>query len=310
MSIVAKVLSSPGIYLKPIYWLNFIGGRLFKYWRKVSFIIPSDEFYLRIYYRLAMQKNLDLKNPSTFTEKIQWLKLYNTDPGLSRFVDKYLVREIVKVKIGSEYLIPLLGVWDTFDEIDFETLPNKFVLKTNHDSGSVIICRNKTRLDYQGAKIKLNKALRQNYFYYSREYPYKFIIPKIIAEEIIGCGRNTSLADYKFFCFHGQPKILLVVTQHNGLKYNDYFDIDLNHLPFTTGFPNSPVTIVLPDNINVMIDIATVLCAGFLHVRIDLYNVDGKIYFGEYTFHHGGGLSRFAPQIWDEKIGDLLHLPN
>lgn len=311
MSRLQRILKSPGKYLSPKHIINnVISGRLFLIWRTLSVIIPSDRLFLKIYYRLAMHEKLDLKNPETFTQKIQWLKLHNTDPIYSQMVDKFEVRKIITKKLGEAFLIPLLGVWTNFDEIDFSTLPDQFVLKTTHDSGNVVICKNKSLLDVSNAKRKLSKALKRNYFYKSREYPYKNAIPRIIAEKYMVGDSQSELVDYKFFCFNGEPKILLVVTDRSTGKSFNYFDIEFNPLPFSTGFDGMDITFLKPDNYLEMIEIARHLSKNIIHVRIDLYNIDGRIFFGEYTFHHGGGVDRFNLPEWNKQMGDLIILPS
>lgn len=310
MSTFKRVLSSPSKFLHPSYILNnVIGGRLFPYWKNLSPYISSDRFFLKVYYRLAIGKALNLDNPKTFTEKIQWLKLHNTNPLYSKMVDKYQVREIVKSKIGESYLIPLLGVYDSFDEITFNRLPNKFVLKTTHDSGNVFVCEDKGKFDFKLAKLKLTNALSKNYFYLSREYPYKNAIPKIIAEAFIETDTpELGMVDYKFFCFDGVPKFLLVVSGRGNETRNNFFDLEFKPFEVKGGFEASEHKIIKPDNFDTMIEIAKELSEGLIHVRIDLYNIAGKIYFGEFTFHHNGGLIKFEDGKEDLRWGNLINL--
>ncbi len=256
-----------------------------------------------------MHEKLDLNPPKTYTQKIQWLKLHNTNPQYSKMVDKYEVREIIKKELGGEYLIPLLGVWNQFDEIDFEKLPNEFVLKTTHDSGNVIVCKNKASFDQKAARKKLTRALKTNYFYKSREYPYKNAIPRIIAEKYMRDETQAELTDYKFFCFHGEPKILQITQNRNGKKEVGYFDMEFQPMPFYTGnlkpdysqFCKSPC-------FEKMVEIAEKLSRGLVHVRIDLYCINDRVYFGEYTFHNAGGIVRFSPEEWNLVIGSMFHI--
>jgi hypothetical protein len=257
-----------------------------------------------------MKKFLNLKNPRTYTEKIQWLKLHNTNPLYTKLVDKYEVKNFIKEKIGEQYLIPLLGVWDHFDKIDFEKLPDKFVLKTNHDSGTVVVCSNKAEFNLSEARKKIQTALSKNYFYKSREYPYKNIKPKVFAETYLYDDEQPILNDYKFFCFHGEPHFLQITSYVGKQKFVDYFDINFNRLNFTTGSPSNPHGIKRPLNYEEMIDVTKILARDIIHVRIDLYNVNGKIYFGEFTFHSNGGIIKFFPPEWNKKLGDLIELPN
>lgn len=287
---------------------KFIAYRLFKILPKLSHWISSDEIFLKIYYRLAMGKSLNLGNPKTYTEKIQKLKLLNKGQDYSKLVDKYQVREIVKQKLGLSYLIPILGVWDNFNDIDFDSLPNQFVLKTTHDSGTVIICTDKTKLNKHFAQIKLTNALKRNYFYLSREYPYRYAVPKIIAEKYMFDEKQKELDDYKFFCFDGEPKFVEITTGKGKDKQRGYYDLKLNPMPFTLGNAyNNPIAEDL-NFIPEMGEIAKTLSAGLKHVRIDLYNINNQIFFGEYTFHHSGGLFEVNPILWDEKIGDMIKL--
>lgn len=287
---------------------KFIAYRLFKLLLKFSPWISSDETFLKIYYRLAMGRSLDLKNPTTFTEKLQKLKLLNKGQDFSKLVDKFQVREIIQNKLGTSYLIPILGVWDSFESINFDELPNQFVLKTTHDSGTVIICTDKSRLDMNEAKTRLNWALKRNYFYLSREYPYRYALPRIVAEQYMFDESQKELNDYKFFCFDGEPKFVEITTGKGKTRQRGYYDFNLNPMPFTLGnASNNPVT----ENINFipeMAKLAQILSKGLKHVRIDLYYINDQIYFGEYTFHHSGGLFEVNPVLWDEKIGDMIKL--
>lgn len=288
---------------------KFIMNFVFNFWGGCSKWIKNDVLFLKVYYFLLMKEQLDLKNPKTYSQKIQWLKLHNTNPLYSRMVDKYQVREIIKEKLGEEYLIPLLGVWNSFDEINFATLPEKFVLKTTHDSGTVIICTDKDKFDLISAKQKITKALQRNYFYKSREYPYKNAVPRIIAEQYMHDENQTELTDYKFFCFQGVPAFLQITANKGVDKAVGYFDMDFNPMPFHTGqiLPN-PHGLQKPDDFEKMIEIAKQLSKDIIHVRIDLYYINNRIYFGEYTFHNNGGIVRFSPAEWNGMVGDMIEL--
>lgn len=310
MTRFSRILSDPQKYLSPSHIINnVVFGRLFLLWRRLSPFIPSDRLFLKVYYRLAMGKRLNLNNPQTFTEKIQWLKLHNTDPLYSKMVDKHQVRSIVADKIGNKYLIPLVGVYSSFDEIDVSSLPNKFVIKTTHDSGNVLVCTEKANFDFAEAKRRMEKALKSNYFYKSREYPYKNAVPRIIIEDFIESDTpELGLIDYKFFCFNGEPRILLVVSSRTGICRNDFFDMNFNPIDVHLGFERSETPIKRPTNFEEMISVAKLLSKGLVHVRIDLYNIKDKIYFGEYTFHHNGGLSVFKNKTDDIKWGDYIQI--
>ena len=273
----------------------------------------SDKNYLKLMYWVKLDKKLNLNNPKTYNEKLQWLKLYNRNPIYTKLVDKYEVKELVAKEIGDQYIIPTLGVWDKFDEIDFDSLPNKFVLKCTHDSGGIVICKNKETFDFKAAKRKINKSLKTNYFYTGgREWPYKNVKPRIIAEEYMEDTVDKELRDYKFFCFDGKVKMLFIASnrQGKGDTYFDFYDDELNHLPFTNGHPNSPQDIKVPNTYDKMKKLAEILSKNMPHVKVDFYNVNGKIYFGEMTFYHWSGIVPFEPDEWDYKIGEWLKLPN
>ena len=289
--------------------LSRIYLRAMKEFHLDSFI--SDKTYLELLYRRVFDKKLDLEHPKSFNEKLQWLKLFNQDPLYTTLVDKYAVKDYVadRVKDGSLNIIPTLGVWNRFDDIDFDKLPEKFVLKTTHDSGSVCICSNRKSFDFKRAKRILTKSLNHNYFFNDREWPYKDVPRRIIGEQYMVDESGTELKDYKFFCFNGMPKFMFIATDRPVDTRFDYFDIDFNHLPFTQGFPNSDKEIKKPKGWATMIEIAKKLSENIPHVRIDLYDINGKIYFGEYTFFHNSGFVPFDPEEWDSTIGDYLDLP-
>ena len=275
-----------------------------------------DKTYLKVFYRLKFDKKLDLKNPKTFNEKLQWLKLNDRNNDYTNMVDKYSVKEYVANLIGGEYIVPTLGVWNNFDEIDFDLLPEQFVLKCTHDSGGLVICRDKSQFDKQLAKIKIEKSLKVNYYWQSREWPYKYVKPQIIAEQYIQDSADNSeegLTDYKFFCFDGEPKAMFIATDRakrdTETKF-DFFDMEFNHLPFTNGHPNSDKPINKPEQFELMIELAKKLSDGLPHVRVDFYESEGNIYFGELTFFHWGGFVKFDPPEWDDIFGSWLNLPS
>lgn len=310
MGRINRILNDPGKYLSLKHILNnVVGGRLFMFWMLISKWVPNDELYIRIFYRLGMKEQLDLTNPKTYTQKIQWLKLHNTNPLYSRMVDKYAVKELITNELGRQYVIPLLGVWNNFDEIDFEELPNQFVLKTTHDSGNVFICKDKRNFDISNLKLKINNALKTNYFFKSREYPYKSAIPRIIAEKYIHDKRQNELTDYKFFCFQGEPKIVQINSNKGVAKKVNYYDMEFNLLSLKTELSGINDTLIKPENFCEMVDIARKLSKDIIHVRIDLYSINQKIFFGEYTFHHSGGIVNFNPPEWNRILGDMIVLP-
>ncbi len=278
----------------------------------VSMRFLSDKSFLKLRYRLEFGKKLNLKNPLTFNEKLNWLKLNDRKPQYNKLVDKYLVREYVANTIGEEYLIPLLGVWNSFDEIDFDLLPEQFVLKCTHDSGSVVICKYKKSFDYKAARKKIECKMKKNLYWWGREWPYKNVKPRVIAEQYMEDTRTAELRDYKFFCFDGEVKMLFVATerqkQNEEVKF-DFFDSDYNRLPFKQGHPNASILPAKPQCFEEMKALAAKLSKGIPHVRVDFYEVNGKVYFGELTFFHFCGLVPFEPEEWDFKLGSWIELP-
>lgn len=272
----------------------------------------EDEMYLKIAYWARMHKRLNLTNPKTFSEKLQWIKLYDRNPLYTQLVDKYEVKPFVEEKIGIEYIIPTLGIWDNFDDIDFSKLPNQFVLKCTHDSGGLIICKNKEILDIPTTRKIINSCLKHSFFWGMREWPYKDVKPRIIAEKYMEDTQTNELRDYKFFCFDGEVKALFIATerQKEGSETKfDFFDAEFNHLPFTNGHPNASTLPEKPKCFNEMIVLASKLSKGIPHVRVDFYEVDGKVYFGEMTFFHWSGMTPFEPEEWDYKFGNWIKLP-
>lgn len=278
---------------------------------RIASIVP-DKLYLYIKYYCRMGKLLNLNNPQTFNEKLQWLKLYGRRPIDTVLSDKYAVKEYISKVIGSEYVIPLIGVWDRFEDIDFNSLPDQFVMKCTHNSGGIVVCKNKVMLDLEKAKTVLTNALSHNFYVRSREKAYRDIPPRIIAEEYMEDSKTKELRDYKFFCFDGVPKILFVASerQKEGEETKfDFFDMDYKHLPFTNGHPNADVLPERPLKFDEMKRLAAKLSKGIPHVRVDFYEVDGKVYFGEMTYSHWGGTMPFDPEEWDYTLGSYIKLP-
>lgn len=271
-----------------------------------------DKWYLSFMFRSRMGYWMDWKNPKTFNEKLQWLKVYDRNPLYTKLVDKYEVRKYIAEKIGEEYLIPLLGVWDDVDDIDFEKLPNQFVLKCTHDSGSTIVCLDKTKFDIHDAKKALNNALNINYYYAGREWHYKNIKPRIIAENFISDIADSELRDYKFYTLEGTPHALLLATnrQNQLAELNfDYFDMNFSHLKMTNFWhPNNPSCPHKPKHFEEMKSLASILAKGIHQVRVDFYEANGKVYFGEMTFFDMAGFLKINPPNWDKEFGDLINL--
>ena len=271
-----------------------------------------DVIFTKMIFRAMLGYKLDLKNPRTFNEKLQWLKLYDRKPEYTIMVDKYAVKKYVAGKIGAEYIIPTLGVWDKAEDIDFNQLPNQFVLKTAHGGGGggVVICKDKTKLDRSEVVKKLKKSLSQDIYKSLREWPYKNVPKRIIAEKYMEDISTKELRDYKFFCFDGVVKALFVAMERStgDVKF-DYFDSDFNHLDIVQVHPMSGRKIEKPKTFDEMKKLAAKLSEGSPHVRVDFYEINGKVYFGELTFTHHGGITPFHPQKWDRIFGDWLELP-
>ena len=274
----------------------------------------SDEDFLKMQFKNVFGYPLDLENPKTYSEKLQWLKLYNRKPEYTMMVDKYEVKKYVASKIGEEHIIKTLGVWDHFDDIDFAQLPNQFVLKCTHDSGGLVICTDKSKLDLAAAKKKIEKSLKNDYYMQNREWPYKNVKRRIIAEEYMVDESGYELKDYKIFAFDGEAKAMFIAsdrTNPNEETKFDFFDMDFNHLPFTNGHPNSKEwdKIKRPKGLDEMKKYAEILSKGLPEARIDFYDINGKVYFGEITFFHWSGFERFEPAEWDKKFGSWITLP-
>lgn len=273
----------------------------------------DDEAYLKRKYRACMGKELNLGSPRTLNEKLQWLKLYNRKPKYTMMVDKYAVRKYIADTIGEEYLIPLLGVWDNPDDIDFDTLPNQFVLKCNHNSGlGMCICKDKSKLDIEQVKAGLRKGLQQDYYLIGREWPYKNVKRRIIAEKYMTTLGMDDLPDYKIHCFNGEPKFILYCSERfskTGTK-EDFLDTNWSKLPFKRpDLKCSDKILKKPSRLNEMLELAKILSTNIPFLRCDFYEIKGSVYFGELTFFPASGLEAFQPEEWDYRLGDWLKLP-
>lgn len=272
--------------------------------------MPADVFLKKIY-RIKMNRDLNLEEPIFYTEKLQWLKLYDHRPEYTTMVDKYAVKQYVAEKIGKQYVIPLLGVWENVNDIDFAALPDQFVLKTTHDSGAFVICKDKNTLDVRATRKKLSHFLKRRYYDCNREWPYKNVKPRIIAEAYMEDGTYKELRDYKFFTFGGEPKVLYI-AQGRGKgepTVADFFDMDFNHMPFTIDHDMAKEPPAKPTCFEEMKRLAAILSEGTPQLRVDFYEVDGQVYFGEMTFFHCSGLEQFHPAEWDKTFGDWVILP-
>lgn len=271
----------------------------------------DDEHFIKYRFRIVMGKKININNPITYNEKLQWLKLYDRNPLYTTLVDKIQVKDYVAEIIGTEYIIPTIKVYESPSEIKLNDLPNQFVLKTNHDGDSlgVFVCKDKNTFDLDKALVTLSNNLKRNYYYTGREWPYKNVKPYIFAEKYEE-DEYGELRDYKFFCFDGKVKAVFIATERSSghVKF-DYFDRDFNHLDFIQSHPMSDKQINKPANYEEMIIIAEKLSKGIPHVRVDLYNCNGRILFGEMTFYHYGGMIKFHPEEWDYIFGSWLSLP-
>ena len=284
-------------------------SKLFKKIRYAMRFLP-DSAYIQLNYFAHFKHFANLKEPKTYNEKLNWLKLHDRNPLYTTLVDKYAVKEYIAALIGEKYIIPTLGVWDRFDEINFDALPQRFVLKCTHDSEGLVIVTDKEKLDMKAAKEKIEASLKQNFYYIGREWPYKNVKPRIIAEQYMEDETDGELRDYKFFCFNGNPKAMFIASERNtGSVKFDYYDLVFNHLNIKQKYPNADTALKKPVNFDKMIELSGVLSKGFPHVRVDFYEVNGHLYFGELTFYHFSGFMPFQPADWDKTFGDWLELP-
>lgn len=261
-------------------------------------------------YQVKLGKKLNLNKPLYFNEKLNWLKLHDRKDIYTKMADKYEVREIIKERLGEDYLIPLLGVWDRVEDIDFSKLPEQFVLKCTHDSGSVIICKDKKSFDKEEAIRKLIMTMKTNYFYPSREWPYKNIKPRIIAEKYMVDESGMELKDYKIYNFGGEPKLIQVDFGRFVHHERNLYTLDWKYIPEEIEYPtNESVQITKPGCLEEMLACARLLAKGIPSVRTDFYSINGKIYFGEITFYQEGGFARFHSEAYSRKLGDWIELP-
>ena len=287
-----------------------------------------DALYLSLQYRCRMGRRLNLKAPRTFNEKIQWLKLHDRNPLYPTLVDKVAVKEWAAAKIGDEFIIPTLAVWDSVEDIDLSALPERFVLKCSHDSGSAVICTDKATFDLEAAKKRLAERLALDYGARFREWPYSKVPRRLLAERFLEGGRfpvkpgmTTSssvmadpighLNDYKFFCFGGKPELLFIATERNNPETEtrfDFFDAEFRHIPVRNGHPNADVPPAKPEGFEKMKELAAVLSEGLPFVRVDFYETGGKVYFGEMTLYHWSGLRPFEPEEYDLTFGNMIKL--
>lgn len=269
----------------------------------------NEEKYLSWRFESFLGYKLNLDHPLTFNEKMQWLKIHNRNPRYTDMVDKVAAKDIAAKEMGYEKVIETIGVWNNPDEIVFDEFPDEFVLKTTHDSGGTIICKEKSTFDIAYAKAVLKKALKKNHYYYGCEWPYKDVRPRILAEKYMSNPGREVLDVYKVMCFNGQPMIIQVVQNDKTSKETvDYFDTDWNRLPFSEGYPNSNAPLKKPEKLSDMIYYSSVFARDIPFIRVDFYEIQGKIYFSEFTFFNNSGFCRFYPEEWDRILGDMLSI--
>ena len=278
--------------------------------KKVVGLFP-DKLWLSCYFRKRTGYKMDWKNPKTFNQKLQWLKVYDRKPLYTTLVDKYQVKKYVAEKIGEEYIIPTLGVWDGFDEIDFDSLPDQFVLKCTHDSGGLAIVRDKAKFDKEKARKQFKLALSRNPYSVTREWPYKNVKPRIIAEQYMEDNTTHELRDYKFFCFDGMVGFFKIDFDRYVAHRANYYDRGGNLLPFGEIVcpPCFEQKLDMPIRLSKMISMAEKLATDSIFLRVDFYEVNGQVYFGEITFFPASGMGPFVPDEWDRKLGEWIQLP-
>lgn len=289
-----------------LFWNNTV--------MKCSKFIKSDRIYLKLRWKFSMNYPLNLDNPKSFNEKLQWYKLYDRNPLYTIMVDKYLAKEYVAKIIGSQYIIPTIGVWDNANDIDFDKLPERFVLKCNHDSGTgMCICKDKSALDINSVRMELNKGLKEDYYSFNREWSYKNVKRRIIAEQYMEDGNSKELTDFKIHCFNGVPRAILVCRDRfsdTGLT-EDFYDVNWNLMEVRRpSIPNSIKPMEKPFLLEEMLELAKMLSNGIPFLRVDFYIVNQCIYFGELTFYPASGFTSFEPEKWDYIFGSWITLPS
>ena len=286
--------------------------KIYKYLVDIGiFRFISDEKVIRKNYKKIFHKKINLENPKTYNEKLQWLKLYDRKAIYTTMVDKVEAKKYVANLIGDEYIIPTLGVWNKFKDIDFSKLPNQFVLKCSNGSGGLLICKDKNKLNIIKQRLRFNLMMKRNYYYRSREWPYKNVKQRIIAEQYMEDKKLGELRDYKFFCFDGKPEFLYVsdgLSNHATASIS-FYDMNFNLMTLKRkDFPLISKKVEKPKNFGLMKELAAKLSKGFKHLRVDFYEINGKVYFGELTFYTCGGYVPFEDPEWDYKLGDLINI--
>lgn len=286
-------------------------------WQTFSPVLP-EKLYLKVLFKLKMGYKLDLESPRTFAEKCQWLKLFDRKPIYHQMVDKYEAKKLVASIIGEDYIIPTYGIWNKVEDIHWDSLPDKFVIKPTHSGGSsaVLICRDKCSFDIEKAKKVLRKAMNESIYPKLMEWTYKDVPPRIIAEQLLEDERTVQPRDYKFMCFNGQPKLFYITTgrEFPGAHVEDHFfnsdgsyNSTIKHIHYESHPENQPA---VPNNLSLMLVLAEKLSKGMPHLRVDLYEANDKVYFGELTFAEESGFASYSPQKWNKQFGDWISLPN
>lgn len=290
-------------YLKnPKLLLFYMGMR--GWWHQIP-----DETYLKWMYKLHTGKRLNLEKPRTFNEKLQWLKLHDCKSEYTLMVDKYEAKKYVAGRIGAEYIIPTLGVWDHVEEIDFDTLPKQFVMKCTHDSDGLVIVKDKAQMNKAAVKKKIERSLKRNYYYAGREWPYKNVVPRILAETYMEDKKRQELSDYKVMCFGGEPKLIQIHHGRFGNHTQDFYDAEWNKLEIIQGLPMSDEVLEKPVFLEEMLELSRKLSDGVPQMRVDWYFVNDRLYFGELTMFDGSGFSEFEPDYWNLELGNWIRLP-
>jgi hypothetical protein len=278
---------------------------------KFSPLITNDRLYIKWIFKLQTGKKCNLNRPRTFQEKLQWIKLNDRKDIYHKMVDKYEAKKFIAEKVGRDYVVPTLGIWERFEDIDFNSLPSQFIIKNTHDSQSYYICEDKSQLKIDDIRKRLLKRRNHPYFY-SREWCYKGLKHRIIAEPLLNDGKGKFLTDYKFYTFNGEPKFFYLTSNRGlegGLK-EDFFDIEGNLMEINQeGYYNNPNTPSLPINLNKMVEFSRILAEETYHLRVDFYEVNGKLYCGELTFFDGDGWCNFTPEKYNRILGDWIKLP-
>ena len=281
-------------------------GMALRAMQKMEKVLP-DRLYLKMLFKLKVGYKLNLKTPKTFNEKLSWIKLYDRQPLYTRLADKYAVKQYVTERIGERYVVDNYLVAENWDEIDFDKLPNQFVLKCTHDSSGVFVCRNKQQFDFERVRQKVVASLQRNYFYPGREWPYMNIKPRIIVDRYLDDHTGNELRDYKFWCFNGKPTYMYCTIKGANI-FENFYDMQFRPVMIDHGFPRHQPEFERPKNFELMKELATKLSEDIPFVRVDFFDVDENVYFGEFTFYDWGALKPFRGD-WDQRLGELIHLP-